>query len=404
MAWMEGKRRPIGMWEERQNEFHNAISTGAGARGQLNTPLKNMGRSPVERFRNFHPDTSRNHEPRRLPLPIAYQTCERRYLPLEINGKRAYGLPDNALIGNAMTEEWAQFIGARIDRSSLKQSFVNAKGQPFEPIGTTQLLVSIPGPLSHGIPEKEWKCSFAVVSKLAAPLVLGAAFLQEPQSLTSLAHLLVKKTLSVTKRHMTELRTIWRFMHMDVRTQNLDCFLDDEQVVASLDTGSDIDAVSLDYVRSRNWELQPLPEDKPYVLLANDEFVKLAGYVETTLKIRPRCDSKEQSVCKKLFVLDGLVCDVVLGDSTIETLSIFDEYNDSIFEAIESEGMDAFRMIQWIEKIDQLASELEHLVLNDQDDVEEDCKKQAGWNSIFRWGAQRKRAPVEAQGKLFTTK
>lgn len=396
--------------DQRQNVCHIENSISADAEGQLE--FRNNKASSSQDMRGIptmitnleSPEIPRNHERSRLSLPVAYRACERRYLPLEINGKMTYGLPDNALIGNAMTEEWARFIGAKIEHSPSKHSFVNAKGQSFESIGTTQLVVSIPEPLSQSITtEKEWGCSFAVVKQLAAPLVLGAAFLQETRTLTNLAYLLVKKTLSVTKRHLNDLRTIWRFMHMGSWTQNLDCFLDNERLLASLDTGSDIDAVSLEYARSRSWEIQPSIEDESYVLLANNELVKLSGYVETTLRIKPRCDSKEQCVPKKLFVLDGLVCDVVLGDSTIESLNIFDEYSNSIAEAMEPEGMDAFRMIQWIEKIDQMANELEHLVLDDQD-ATEDLQKKNGWASIFRRGALRKNAPVEAESKMSPTR
>jgi hypothetical protein len=335
----------------------------------------------------------RNYVESPASLPLAYRGSQRRYLPLQINGITTFGLPDTALRGNAMTEEWALHIGAEVKYSPFEHSFVNAKGQSFESIGTTQLVVSIPGSLPHNTPDRKWTCSFAVVKQLAAPLVLGAAFLRKTETLTTFAHLLVKKTLSVVKEHLNGVKASWRFMHMDLRTQKLDCFLDNGEAFVSLDTGSDIDVVSLDYANSRGWEIRPLPEDEAYVLLANDELAKLAGYIETTLMIQGR------GIFKKLFVLDGLVCDAVLGDPTIEALNIFDEFKASIIDVIEPEGTDAFRMIQWIEKIDEIQNELERLVLNGEV-LPGNCQTQKGWKSIFRGSAAGGSPPADDEGKL----
>lgn len=334
----------------------------------------------------------------RLPAEVqsslnsSYRARARRFLPLEINGKPAHALPDTGITGNAISEDYALGIGAVIERPPSKHNFLNAKNQSFESVGTTKLTISIPGALSETSPRREWVCSFAVVKHLAAPLVLGNQFLQKTEALVSLAHLMVRKTLSVMSDKVDRLKKVWRFMHMNLPTQKLGCSLDAEPAFAALDSGSDIDVVSLTYAKFREWQIKKLPEGEGYVLLANNELVKLTGYVETTLGIRGGC------IPRRLYVLDGLVCDVVLGDPTIETLDIFNKFQSSLVETTAVEDMDPFHMIQWVEEIDQIEHELEEL-LAERPSAASSGTTKTSWRSFFPKAALRKGRSAEGEGK-----
>ncbi|KAG6365557.1 hypothetical protein INS49_007168 [Diaporthe citri] len=327
----------------------------------------------------------------RSPLNTSYRARERRFLPLEINGRPAHALPDTGITGNAICEDYALDIGATIERPPSKHHFVNAKNQPFESVGTTRLTVSIPEALSKNCPRREWVCSFAVVKQLAAPLVLGNQFLRKTEALVSLAHLMVRKTISVMGDKIDRLRKVWMFMHMNLPTQKLGCSLGAEPAFAALDSGSDIDAISLTYAKLRKWRIKPLPEGEGYVLLANNELVKLSGYVETTLGIRGGC------IRKRFYVLDGLVCDAVLGDPTIEALDIFNKFQSSLVDTTAAEDMDPFHMIQWVEEIDQIEHELEEL-LAERPSAAFSGTAKPGWISSIRKGARRKGKPAEGEG------
>ncbi|KAI7786549.1 hypothetical protein LA080_003278 [Diaporthe eres] len=324
-------------------------------------------------------------------LNTSYRARERRFLPLEINGKPAHALPDTGILGNAICEDYALDIGAVIERPPSKHHFANAKNQPFESAGTTKLTISIPEALSKTSPRREWVCSFAVVKHLAAPLVLGSQFLRKTEALISLTHLMVRKTISVMSNKADRLKKVWRFMHMNLPTQKLGCSLDAEPAFAALDSGSDIDVVSLTYAKLRKWQIEPLPEDEGFVLLANNELVKLAGYVETTLGIRGGC------ITRRLYVLDGLVCDVVLGDPTIETLDIFNKFQSSLVDTTAAEDMDPFHMIQWVEEIDQIEHELEEL-LAERPSAGSSGTAKTGWRSFIRKAALRKGKSPEGEG------
>ncbi|KAK7711505.1 G protein subunit beta [Diaporthe eres] len=328
----------------------------------------------------------------RSSLNSSYRARERRFLPLEINGKPAHALPDTGIIGNAISADYALEIGAVIERPPSKHNFLNAKNQPFESVGTTKLTISIPGALSKTSPGREWVCSFAVVEHLAAPLVLGNQFLRKTEALVSLAHLTVRKTLSVVSDKVDQLKKVWRFMHMNLPTQKLGCSLDAEPAFAALDSGSDIDVVSLTYAKFREWQIKKLPEGEGYVLLANNELVKLAGYVETTLGIRGGC------IPRRLYVLNGLVCDVVLGDPTIESLDIFNKFQSSLVDTTAVEDMDPFHMIQWVEEIDHIEHELEEL-LAERPGAASSGTAKTGWRSFFPEAALRKGRSAEGEGK-----
>lgn len=312
---------------------------------------------------------------------------------MTIKGRERYALPDTGLVGNAIAEDFALSIGAVIEPGRSKHTFVNAKNHSFQSVGTTKLVVSLPEGGSSNPSVRKWTCSFDVVKQLPAPLVLGNKFLKMTEALTSLAHRLVRKSMSVYGHHSLGPRKFWRFMHMEMPRQKLGCFLDAEQAFAAVDSGSDIDVVSLDYVNQREWQIHPLSEDECYVMLANNELVKLAGHVETTLGIQGGCMSK------KLYVLDGLMCDVVLGDPTIEMLDLFNNFKDSL---IDVDGVEdtAFHMIQWVEKMEQISLEVEQILAGQAEKESTGGLEKKGWKSLFGTKFPKKNDAADKDGKV----
>jgi hypothetical protein len=303
----------------------------------------------------------------------SYGMVKRRFLALEINGRQAYALPDTGAPRNAVSEEYALSIGAKIDRGGAKHHFMDATNQRFQSVGNTELTISIPGSVSTDSPSQEWTCSFAVVKSLAAPLVLGNHFLQQTKVFTTFAHRMVKRTLWVASDKTDSLKRVRMFMHMSRPTQKLACSLDGAAISAALDTGADMDVVSLKYAISRNLEIKTLPEDQSYALLANNKLVKFEGYVEATLELQGKL------VPKSFRVLDGHVHDVLLGDPTIESLDIFNEFQSSIIDTMADEDtVERFHMIGEITHIEQT---LENLL----------AKKR----SFFRRGSSRKSSQEE---------
>ena len=106
---------------------------------------------------------------------------------------------------------------------------------------------------------------------------------------------------------------------MDAPRRVLNCSVDSEPVLAHADTGSDVDLVSVDYANHRDWNVVPLPLDRGFVLLADRSLTKVTGYVETQFCIRGNTQQH------RFYVLDGLVCDVLIGCATLKSMDAFNQ-------------------------------------------------------------------------------
>lgn len=260
---------------------------------------------------------------------------ERRYLPVIINEDIRYAVPDTGVRENAITYHYALSLGATVDFSH-KRDFKNAKGRAFSSMGTTRLQLSFTDD-----PAQKWICSFDVVDTLACPLILGSRFLDLAQIFKDYTHRLVKKTLSFV--HGLGNKKIFKFMHMGSPRQKLGCHLDAELVFADVDSGSHLNFVSPDLVELHGWEVLPMVDEDAWVMLADGELVRLGGYVETTLGIRGGC------IRERFYILDGLACEAVIGDSTIESLDLFNKFSGSLIDFGLIDERDNFYNIAWVE-------------------------------------------------------
>ncbi|KAL1871655.1 hypothetical protein Daus18300_004655 [Diaporthe australafricana] len=303
-------------------------------------------------------------------------------------------MPDTGAVVNAISEDYALSIGAVIKRPPHQNDFTNAKNRKFKKIGETQLVVLIPDTDMRRLTGRKWTCSFAVVKQLAAPLVIGLRFLRMTQTYTKLAHLLVKKTLSVFHDHLHGLKRVWRIMHMDLLTQKMACYLDDRAIFAALDSGSDKDVVSLDYASSRNWKTIPLPDGEGYVMLANSELVKLIGYIEKAFQV-----PGGYLESRRFYVLDGLASDVVLGDPTIEALDLFNNFKGDLIDLDTAEDMDCFHMIQWVETIDKMGEEVEQILSGSFDPPPARVSRTTGWKSFLGIKSVEKKSLANNSGR-----
>lgn len=297
---------------------------------------------------------------------------ERRYLEVVINGKVQYALPDTGVRENVITHEHALSLGANIE-SSHERRFRNARGQAFRSIGTTRLHLSFTDD-----PTKKLSCNFDVVETLAVPLVLGNRFLEITRTLKEYTHRLVKKTLSFVPGLGN--KKIFTFMHMDSPRQKLGCHLDAELIFADVDTGSHLNLVSPDLVELHGWEVIPLTDEEAWVMLADGEMVRLEGYVETTLGVQDGC-TKE-----RFYVLDGLTCGAVIGDSTIESLDLFNKFGDSLIDLDLVEERDNFHNIAWVDTssaLNDIEKETDRLLTSYNERYNNVANQPNGWKRLL---------------------
>lgn len=271
---------------------------------------------------------------------------ERSFLPVLIKGRRFDGFPDTNSTRNVMTEAFALSVGAEIDRTTAGRAiFTNAIGEKMSSVGRTSLTVAFPDN-----PGKSWSCQFQVVQDCPEALVFGDNFLRVlTETLTKFRHRLKKAAVSGIKR-------MWRLLQMDMPQQKLECHIDSQLAFANMDTGSDVDLVSLEYAESRGWDISYLPSDEGYVMLSNGTMKKVTGYVDTWLNLG------EDVSKRRFYVLEGLVSDVVLGDGTLEDLDVFNKYVDLFVDSDDQVKVDAFHMIEWIERYDNVERDVETLL------------------------------------------
>lgn len=273
-------------------------------------------------------------------LPRPYTAAKRNVLPLVVNGSTGYAVPDTGVSCNVITEECAISLGAPIDKSTARQDkFTNAIGHSFHSLGTTMLSVKFPWNTKGST-----ECEFTVVQKCTVPITFGKAFVDTMGIFTQKRHHLVKAALSVTKLGR-KLKKAWGLMLMEQQRQKLGCHVDGELVFAQADTGAEANVASLAYARARGWQITPYPDDEGFIVLANEEIVKVTGYVDTWLNIGGT------KALARLQVLDGLPSHIILGDETLEAFGVFTDHEDVfVGGGSDFQAGDAFCMMQWVER------------------------------------------------------
>ncbi|KAI1170637.1 hypothetical protein F4777DRAFT_105571 [Nemania sp. FL0916] len=279
--------------------------------------------------------------------PYRRKPIERSFLPVIIDEKCIEALPDTNATCNVIAEQFAQSIGAHIDRSVTRQYvFTNAIGIQSRSVGETSLKVAFPDN-----PLKTWQCKFAVMPNCPEGLVFGDHFLRTvTETITKFRHRLKKAISTLAKR-------TWRLLHMQYPRQKLECFINSSPVLANADTGSDVDLVSLNYAKLRGWDIDPLPYDEGFVILSDGTIAKVSGHVDVDLFLR---GTNNES--KRFYVLDGLVSDVVLGDTTLDELDVFNEHIDLFVDLDELEEGEDFFIIEWVERLNKIEAEVDCLL------------------------------------------
>ena len=262
-------------------------------------------------------------------------------LPTFVQGMLLDALPDTNATENFITRELVAKIGISIDSSTGKQqTYQNACGGSFRAIGEAVLDIWFPNN-----PSQVWsQCRFVVVEKLAAAVIIGDPFLRLTETLTKFRYRL--------KKVSNPFKKIWRVCLVDTPCRKIGCSIGSVPVMTSADTGSDVDLISMDYARSRGWRVHEMPEGNGCVTLADGTVKKVSGYVEVPLSI----GTSTYSIT--LYVLEGLVCDVLLGDSTLEEIDAFNRHEDCFLDGDSDDEFGICHNINWCEVADKYLKQI----------------------------------------------
>lgn len=170
-------------------------------------------------------------------------------------------------------------------------------------------------------------CGFSVFQDMALPIVMGAKFLQETQTLTKFRHRLENRV-----RKRTSLPMVNLIGSTEQNKRQFIASIDDRPSYLNADSGSDLDVMSLAYVHLHEYHIDRRRECCKRVKLADATVVETIGMVRATLSLQD--GSKYQ---KAFDVLPGLLSEVVLGEGTLEEINAFTVHGSSFADILAEE-------------------------------------------------------------------
>lgn len=178
--------------------------------------------------------------------------------------------------------------------------FVNAVGKKKTAIGYTHVPCAFQDNSQQQVNSRFWVFPILIVS-----LLVGRKFLESTETLTRFRHRLQKLILRAG--------IALRVLHLEAPKWRMNCTVDGRATLANPDTGSDLDLISLSYVRENGFRMEKLPSGREYIQFADGTEHWLKGVVSVPFAIGR---GEDVGVSRKFNVLDGLTSEVLLGNQT----------------------------------------------------------------------------------------
>ncbi|KAJ8129411.1 hypothetical protein O1611_g4221 [Lasiodiplodia mahajangana] len=297
---------------------------------------------------------------RQIPKPRFLKrrtkTQKKRYVLPIIIGSDADAVeimtcPDSGSDENIMSLEFVNRLGLKVHGSGHEpRRFSLANGKITEAMGqvTAQCSFGAGSPSDISM----LGCIFHVFKSLAVPVIIGMEFLEQTETLSKHRDRLVEQL--VPSMQALRVNSVGR------PRRNLICRLDNYVGCASADTGSDLDLVSLEFARSRAFNIEPAYEQLEFadcsvghtLGIINASFS--VGNLSGVAGFLPRGDV----VDLEFYVLEDLNADILVGQDTIDELDIFSLHTESFIPSIPKLGESDVNIIRHIGTLERLASKI----------------------------------------------
>jgi hypothetical protein len=251
--------------------------------------------------------------------------------------------PDSGAEKNFMLEETAIALGLKdeIDNSN-SELFTIANGKQIKSAGR----VSVECAFARDSNVVK-TCVFHVFTRLVVPLIMGAGFLRETE------------TLSLYRNRLQERPWIaslpLRVMHIDGAKERFKCYIDGNEVLANADTGSEMDLMSRNYALESRHNIKKLEFDTE-VQFADGSIALLAGQIFSQFRT---CERDPWST-KWFYVLENLTCDVLLGEETLDENDAFNLDTSTVTTQQDSSGLD-LNTIFWAKSVERRLADVLNL-------------------------------------------
>lgn len=257
-----------------------------------------------------------------------------------LNGREVAACPDSGSSANIILEDTVQLLGLQEEAdTAYSECFTLGNGKLVESIGR----VSVECRFARD-PSMVMTCVFHVFSKLIVPLIMGAGFLRETATLTNHRDRLRERSLDAGLP--------LKVMHINGTKEHFRCYINSKERLAAADTGSEMDLVSGRFARQSPYREMTL-EKKAEIQFADGSIELVSTQVFS--QFTPHVDLKWSP--KWFYVLDGLSCDVLLGEQTLEQLRAFDDATSGVVTQQDAFGF-ALNIISWLRAPEEKASNL----------------------------------------------
>lgn len=297
-----------------------------------------------------------SHGPARLktlsPMPAISETQKRVKirigLPIRLNASgglvSVLACADTGSEENIISDELAKSLGYSYGTTSGPQQFMLANGNIVESIGCITTRCSFE---NHGSdPAEAITCIFHVLLKLAAPLIVGMAFLEETKTLIEHRERLVR-----FPRPAIQALNVYS---VGRPRKQLHCRLNENSVLATPDTGSEVDLISPRFALERG--LFTIRGSGEMIEFADGSVALTSGIVQATLQVigGGNINSSIQSTISfEFLLLDTLVHDVLIGEDSLEELRVFTQNQNSLYPVSDMTGPLGLNSIRYLGAIDR---------------------------------------------------
>ncbi|KAK4221561.1 hypothetical protein QBC38DRAFT_521825 [Podospora fimiseda] len=282
----------------------------------------------------------------KIKLPTPAIRVPRRKVLLMVLGNstsilRVLACPDTGSDRNIISVETARRLRCKIDMeppANGDNKFRVANGQEVE------------GTLWDG---EAFGCVFHVFNALAISAIMGLQFLELTETYTKHKDRLIAEPLPTSST--IQINSIGR------PKRDLMCRLNLFVGLANVDTGSDLDFVSERYAIARGFQVQEAHHE---VMFADGSRGFTLGVLHASFTIGQVLDENTPFVESSepieidLCILENLSSDILIGQTTIEELGVFNSHADSFVASSPSLGESGINIIRYIGKAEKIMTDI----------------------------------------------
>ena len=244
----------------------------------------------------------------------SFRSIRRMDLPMIIQGSTIISRPDSGSEENIIAADVLSTLELKMDNAlEHRKEFRVANGRSVWALG--RIIVKCSFAKDRTL---DFNCTFYVFKNLTSALIMGMPFLDETQTL-------IKYQYRFQPRIIRPSGPV-QLNSLNNPRKRLFCLINSQPRFANADTGSEIDLMSLEYVLKRGFPMTAVGLHSNTVQFADGSTAELVGKVSVLIVLGT---PEGPRVVIIFYVLDGLTCDILLGEDFLDKTAAFETYRDA---------------------------------------------------------------------------